>query len=67
MKVKAKISFAGNAFSAIKGQVIDLPDKIAQDLIRADYAEAVKDEDKRSNAGDDTKPVKGKRSSAKRG
>lgn len=66
MKIKAKTSFAGRNFNGTVGQVLDLPDNIANDLIKADFAEAVEDEDKRSNAGNDTKPTKGKRSSAKR-
>ena len=66
MKIMAKTSFAGLTFSAVEGQVIDLPDNIARDLIRAKYAEAVKDEDKRNNTGDDTEPAPRKRSSAKR-
>lgn len=66
MKITAKTSFAGLNFNATIGQTLDLPDDIAKDLIRANYAEAVKNEDKRNNAGDDPKPAKGKRSSTKR-
>ena len=53
MKITAKVSFSGLEFSAIPGQVLDLPENIAEDLIRAGYAEG-SNEDKRSNAGTDT-------------
>ena len=66
MKIMAKTSFAGLNFTASAGQILDLPEDTAKDLIRAKFAEAVENEDKRSNAGNDTKPVKGKRSSTKR-
>ena len=80
MKITAKSNFAGLEFNAITGQVLNLPDDIAQDLIQAGYAEATdvkttkaeakkaeaKDEDKRDNAGADPKPVARKRTSTKR-
>ncbi|MBP5383554.1 MAG: hypothetical protein J6Y57_01105 [Lachnospiraceae bacterium] len=73
MKITAKVSFAGLNFSAITGQVLDLPDKVAKDLIGAGYAEQMnalqnaeaKDEDKRNNAGSDTKSAPRKRNSSK--
>lgn len=65
MKITAKTNFAGLTFSATSGQVLDLPDDVAKDLIRAEYAEEVKDEDKRDNAGDDPKPTTGRKRSAK--
>ena len=66
MDIRAKTSFAGRNYNAVEGQVLNLPDSIAQDLIRAGYAEAVENEDKRNNDGDDIVPAKRKRSSAKR-
>ena len=80
MKITAKSNFAGLEFNAITGQVLDLPEEIAEDLIQAGYAEPTnakatkaeapkseeKDEDKRDNAGADTKPATRKRTSAKR-
>ena len=73
MKITAKVSFAGRDFNASSGQVLDLPDEIAKDLIGAGYAEPVnapkkaeaKDEDKRDNAGSDTKSAPRKRASSK--
>ena len=41
MEIIAKSNFAGLSFSAITGQVLDLPEEIARDLIQARYAEAV--------------------------
>lgn len=38
MRIKAKISFAGNSFSAGVGEVIDVSDAIGKDLISAGYA-----------------------------
>ena len=38
MKIEAITSFSGNNFSATKGQVIDLPQSVALDLVRAKYA-----------------------------
>ena len=64
MKITAKVSFAGLEFSAIPGQVLDLPEKVAKDLIEAGYAEGT-NEDKRNNAGSDTKSAQRKRSSSK--
>ena len=73
MKIKAKIGFAGTNFSASSGQVLDLPEDVARDLINAGFAEyegksvaEVKDEDKRDNTGNDIKAAKGKRGSTKR-
>lgn len=40
MKVKATRSFAGISFSAKPGAVIDVPEAVAEDLIRAGYAES---------------------------
>lgn len=75
MKITAKRSFSGRNFNASSGQVLDLPDDIANDLIRAGYAdalkaevkkaEAVKGEDKRDNAGVDLKSAPRKRSGSK--
>lgn len=75
MKITAKRSFSGRDFNASSGQVLDLPNDIANDLIRAGYAdaskaeakkaEAVKDEDKRDNAGSDPKSAPRKRGSSK--
>lgn len=42
MKVKIKTSCAGVSFSYTSGQIIDVPDKIAKDLIKAGHAEGVK-------------------------
>ena len=80
MKITAKVSFSGLNFSAISGQVLDLPEEIAKDLIQAGYAEAesaktqkaeaikaeAKDEDKRDNAGANTKSAPRKRTITKR-
>ena len=66
VKIRAKVSFAGLSFSAIPGQVLNLPLDTAMDLVRAGYAEVIQDEDKRDNAGSDTKSVKGKRAGVKR-
>lgn len=66
VKITAKTSFAGLTFSATPGQVLDLPLDTAMDLVRAGYAEVTEYEDKRDNAGSDTKPVKRKRGSTKR-
>ena len=41
MKVKAKIAFAGIGFGAASGEVVDLPEAIAADVIQAGYADAV--------------------------
>lgn len=41
MKVKAKIAFAGIGFGAASGEVVDLPEAIAADVIKAGYAEPV--------------------------
>ena len=41
MKVKAKVAFAGIGFGAASGEVVDLPEAIAADVIQAGYAEAV--------------------------
>ena len=71
MKITAKVSFAGQDFNAYPGQVIDLPEEIAKDLIGAGYAEAekkapeAKNEDKRDNAGTDTESAARKRSRSK--
>lgn len=40
MRITAKTSFSGVDFSAGIGDVIDVPDEIAHDLIQAGYAEA---------------------------
>ena len=45
MRIKAKASFAGIGFSASIGSVIDVPDEVAKDLIKAGYAEEDKDPD----------------------
>ena len=80
MKITAKVSFSGRDFSAISGQVLDLPEAIAKDLVQAGYAEAesaktqkaeatkaeANDEDKRDNAGANPKPAPRKRGSSKR-
>ena len=80
MKITAKVSFSGLNFSAVSGQVLDLPEEIANDLIRAGYADAesaktqkaeakkaeANNEDKRDNAGTDTKSAPRKRGSSKR-
>lgn len=44
MKVKAKKGFAGLMYSAAPGQVIDCPEDVAEDLIRAGYAEETTEE-----------------------
>ena len=41
MKVKAMVAFAGIGFGAASGEVVDLPEAIAADVIQAGYAEAV--------------------------
>lgn len=43
MKVMAKVTFAGIDFCVRSGQVADLPETVAEDVIRAGYAEAVED------------------------
>lgn len=43
MKVKAKVAFAGIGFGAASGEVVDLPEAIAADVIQAGYADAVEE------------------------
>ncbi len=40
MRVKALVGFAGVGFSVAPGEVIDLPEAVAADAIRAGYAVA---------------------------
>ena len=58
MKIKAKRSFAGVGFSAASGAVITVPDAIAQDLIRANYAEEMTDGNLGNNESNNSKPTK---------
>lgn len=43
MKIKAKVSFAGENFSAAQGAVVTVPEDVAEDLIQAGYAEPVEE------------------------
>jgi len=72
MKIKALTSFAGIDFSMAPGEVQDLPEAIAEDLVNAGYAEKITgkaaienatpkeetDESKSADNGDNPKPVK---------
>lgn len=55
MKITAKVSFAGRDFNASSGQVLDLPDEIAKDLIGAGYAEAEDAKDPEAEDAEDQK------------
>ena len=44
MKVKALVAFAGLSFSAASGEVVDLPEATAEEMIRAGYAVPVEGE-----------------------
>ena len=46
MKIRAKTTFAGIDYSASEGAVFTVPDEIAEDLIRADYAEPAEEENR---------------------
>lgn len=62
MKLKAKVSFAGRTVSAGMGQEFNCPDDVAEDLIRAGYAEkVVQDEGKSDNHDGNSGTVKGRR------
>lgn len=44
MRVRALRSFAGNGFAGYKGTELEVPDETGADLIRAGYAEKIKEE-----------------------
>lgn len=45
MKCKIKVSCAGSKFSVVKGETrSDLPDFVVKDLIKAGYAEPIKEQ-----------------------
>lgn len=50
MRIKILTSCAGVSFSYASGQIIDAPDKIAKDLIKAGHAEGVKSNDNGDNS-----------------
>lgn len=50
MKIKILTSCAGINFSYASGQIVDAPDKIAKDLIKAGHAEGVKSNGKGDNS-----------------
>jgi hypothetical protein len=50
MKIKILTSCAGINFSYASGQIVDVPDKIAKDLIKAGHAEGVKSNGKGDNS-----------------
>ena len=46
MKVKAKVNFSGNKVSMCVGEIKEVADDIAKDLLRAGYIEEIKPAEK---------------------
>ena len=60
MKYKAKVNFSGNKVSMCVGEVKEVADDIAKDLLRAGYIEEIKPAEK-------AKAVKGKSDKTEKG
>ena len=60
MKVKAKVNFSGNKLSMCVGDVKEVSESIAKDLLRAGYIEEIKPAEK-------AKTVKGKSDKTEKG
>ena len=54
MKIKLLVSVAGLDFSYAAGEIVDAPQHIAEDMLRAQYAIAAEDE------SEDDKPKRGR-------
>lgn len=68
MRMKALVSFASKEVSAVPGQEFSCSDELAEDLIRAKYAEPTEEKknDNKSGESNNTVPAaKGKRRSTK--
>ncbi|MBR1382630.1 MAG: hypothetical protein IJ555_02275 [Ruminococcus sp.] len=68
MRMKALVSFASKEVSAVPGQEFSCSDELAEDLIRAKYAEPIEEKKNDNKSGDTNSTVpaaKGKRSRAK--
>lgn len=58
MKYKAKVNFSGNKISMSVGEVKEVADDIAKDLLRAGYIEEIKPAEKANKTAKTTKTNK---------